>query len=100
MTDEELNRKFDIVAGHLATLAVSQQKSEERIDRLERIVKMVVQAGLRERKETRRKLDALIEGQTRTDVALTRLAEAQAHTDSRLDALIDIVREGRNGKSE
>ncbi len=29
--------------------------------------------------------------------ALTRLAEAQAHTDRRLDALIDIVRGERNG---
>jgi hypothetical protein len=29
--------------------------------------------------------------------ALTRLADSQAHTDRRLDALIDIVRGGRNG---
>ncbi|MEP6922078.1 MAG: hypothetical protein ABI967_13210, partial [bacterium] len=28
-----------------------------------------------------------------------RLAEAQSHSDRRLDALIDIVREDRNGKS-
>lgn len=30
--------------------------------------------------------------------ALTRLAESQTHTDRRLDALIDIVRGGRNGE--
>jgi len=31
--------------------------------------------------------------------AQTELAVSQAHTDRRLDALIDIVREARNGKS-
>jgi len=32
------------------------------------------------------------------DEALARLVESQAHTDRRLDALIDIVRRGRNGE--
>ena len=31
--------------------------------------------------------------------AQTELAESQSHTDQRLDALIDIVKNGRNGKS-
>lgn len=46
------------------------------------------------------KIAALADAQIRTEEALARLAEAQAHTDQRLDALIDIVRELRNGKSE
>jgi len=52
------------------------------------------------------KIAALADAQIKTEEALVRLAEAhaklaesQAHTDQRLDALIDIVREGRNGKS-
>jgi hypothetical protein len=36
----------------------------------------------------------------RTDAALVRLAESQVHTDQRLDALIDIVREGRGGNTQ
>jgi hypothetical protein len=36
----------------------------------------------------------------RLQTALTQLAESQAHTDQRLDALIDIVRGGRNGQSD
>ncbi|HEX8472881.1 MAG TPA: hypothetical protein VF666_02520 [Pyrinomonadaceae bacterium] len=32
--------------------------------------------------------------------AQAKLAESQIHTDRRLDALIDIVKEGRNGRSE
>ena len=39
---------------------------------------------------------ALAEEHTRTQVALRELAEAQAHSDRRLDALIDIVRGGRD----
>jgi septal ring factor EnvC (AmiA/AmiB activator) len=35
----------------------------------------------------------------RVDEALERLAESQSHTDQRLDALIEIVRGGRDGES-
>lgn len=35
MTDEEINRKFDIVAEHLATLAVGQQQLQEALLRSE-----------------------------------------------------------------
>jgi uncharacterized protein YdgA (DUF945 family) len=52
------------------------------------------------------KIAALADAQIKTEDALvklaeahTKLAESQAHADKRLDALIDIVREGRNGKS-
>ena len=120
MTDEELNRKFDIVAEHLATLAVNQQKAEERmekadarIDRLERVLSLAIRSYRRERKETREKFDALIDAQMHTDESLTKLAQAQSslaeslthltesleHTDKRLDTLIDIVRDNRNGNS-
>src|SRR5205814_10322046 len=99
MTDEELNRKFDIVAEHLATVAVNQQKSDARIDRLERVLSLAIRSYRRERKETREKFDALIDAQTRTDEALAKLAESQVHTDKRLDTLIDIVRDNRNGNS-
>ena len=114
MTDEEINRKFDVVANHLATLAVSQQRGEERISRVERMLLLAIRAGQRERREwrerhvtlveaqvhTEEKVSRLVEAQTRTEEALKQLAQSQAHTDSRLDVLIDIVREGRNGKTE
>lgn len=34
MTDEEINGKFDVVASHLATLAVGLQQLTEKVDRL------------------------------------------------------------------
>lgn len=163
MTDEELNRKFDVVAEHLASLAISQQRAGERTSRLERTLLLAIRAGRRERREWRERHAALVDGQAalidaqvrtedtvahlaqaqvrteeglthlaqaqgrteaavaklaqgqahtdaalaevaraqvRTDAALAELAQAQAHTDGRLDALIDIVREGRTGKGE
>ena len=103
---------------------------EDRLDRLERIAKLMVRAGLRARREMRQQddkitimIDAqiknedrfaelaeaqaknegrfaeLAESQKNTDRILAELAESQKHTDRRLDALIDMVQEGRNGKS-
>ena len=43
---------------------------------------------------------AMERGNERVQTALARLAESQTHTDQRLDALIDIVRGGRNGQSD
>lgn len=98
-SSEEINRKFDIVADHLATLAISQQKSDERIARLERVLMLAIRAGQRERKYTRENINELAEGQKRTVDALAQLAEAQAHTEQKLNALIDVVSQGRNGKT-
>jgi hypothetical protein len=99
MTDEEINRKFDTVADHLATLAVSQQKSDARLDRLERVLSLAIRANQRERKETREGINALVAAQAHTEESLAKLAESQTHTDKRLDALIDIVKGDRNGNS-
>jgi hypothetical protein len=85
------------------------KKVEERLDRLERIAKLLVRAGLRARREMRQqddKITIMIDAQIKNEErfaklahAQTELSESQAHTDRRLDALIDIIRAGRNGKS-
>jgi hypothetical protein len=82
---------------------------EQKFDRLERIVKLMVKAGLRARSQMRKqgdRINMIIEYQMqneerfgRNEQIFAKLAEAQAHTDRRLDALIEIVREGRNGRS-
>jgi len=69
------------------------ERDEFRLDRDERILKLMVKAGRRERR-TRS------EAEERLTKALAALAESQAHADSRLDALIDIVRQQRNGGSQ
>jgi len=94
--------------------------SEQRVDRLERIAKLFVRAGLRER-SNRRELDekiniivnAQIDNEERfaklsTEItrshnelaqSLNELAKAQTRTENRLDSLIDIVKQDRNGNS-
>ena len=99
--------------------------SEQRLDRVERILKLFVSAGFRARRDIHaidEKLDILISNQIRSDerfeekfqrvVAaqaklaeaqalsdrkLADLAEAQALSDRKLAELIDIIRKGRNG---
>jgi len=76
--------------------------SEERIDRLERIAKLLVRAGLRARREMRQqddKITIMSDAQIKNEERFAELAESQKHTDRRLGALIDIVKESRNGKS-
>ena len=73
--------------------------SEHRLDRLEKIVRAVMREGLRERREMRDRMNALISAQIRDEEALTqykvrteeafaRLANAQADTDEKLNAFI------------
>ena len=99
MTNEQMERKMEFIVDTLARVAVNDEKHEMRLSRLERIAKLMVRAGLRER-------SARSEGDERLKNAMAELAEAQkrteesiAHTDKRLDALIDIVRHQQNGHS-
>ena len=78
------------------------KKIEERLDRLERIARLMVRAGLRARREMRQqddKITIMIDAQIKNEERFAELAESQKNTNRRLDALIDIVKEGRNGKS-
>ena len=93
---------------------------EQRFDRLERIVKLMIKAGLRARVQSREqneKINIIIDAQMRNEERFARneerfaqnfaqneerfarLAESQEHADRRIEALIDIVRNGRNGKA-
>ena len=99
MTNEQMERKMEFIVETLARVAVNDEKHEMRLSRLERIMKLVVRAGLRER-------GARTQGDEGLKKAMTELAEAQkrteesiAHTDKRLDALIDVVRQKQNGRS-
>ena len=103
MTNEEFERAMDFIVETLARLSVndekldtrlvklieSHEKAEHRLHRDERILRLMIRAGRRER-QTRSEADE------RLTTALAELAQSMAHSDSRLDALIDIVRQ-RNG---
>jgi len=75
---------------------------EERLNRLERIALLFAKTGFRTRNKVAEhevSIKALINAQMLNEDRFAKLAEAQAHSDKRLDALIDIVRERFNGDS-
>jgi hypothetical protein len=120
MTDEERQRAMNFIVEQTAKNSVEIEKlldahrraenrlalterrldrDEYRLDRDERILKLMLRAGCRER-QTRSDADE------RLTNALADLAQAQkrteesiAHTDSKLDELVDIVRAKNNGRS-
>ena len=99
MTDEERQRAMDFIVQQSAKFSVeieqlneSYRKAEHRFDRDERILKLMIRAGRRADKRLTKALVELTEKQKRTEDSI-------AHTDSKLDALIDIVRADRNGRS-
>lgn len=77
----------------------SHRKAEGRLDRSERILKLIVRAGTRARREMRERDKQLREQDDRLERRMAEIAEFQAHSDRRLDALIDIVRANNNGRS-
>src|SRR5947209_6287923 len=108
MTNEQMERKMEFIVETLARVAVNDEKHDMRLSRLERIAKLMVRAGLRERtarsEGDERLKNVLTEGDQRLRKAMAELAEAQkrtqesiAHTDKHLNALIDIVRRQQNG---
>lgn len=94
----------------IATLADAQIRTEEAQANSERKIASLVEAQT----NSDSKIASLIEAQVRTEESFARLsismegltekmselASAQAHTDQRLDALIDIVRERLGGQSQ
>ena len=89
MTNEEIQRVMEFIikqqesfAEGMEQMRDSHAKAEVRISRLETATVQLYTATIELTKK------------------MTELAEAQAHTDRRLDALIDIIEQGRNGKSQ
>ena len=107
MTDDEINRKFDVVAEHLAALAVGQQRlqemqlrSEQRWERTEGSVRALLTVSEIHSQEIRELGQSIRE----LGGAVRVIDERNRETDERLSALINMVEryisERRNGKSD
>jgi len=111
MTDEERQRAMDFIVTQQAKNSVEIEKlidshrlaehrlglTEQRLDRDERILKPIIKAGRRGRRELREYDRHIREQDEHFRQRYAELLESQAHTDRRLDALIDIVRHQRIG---
>ena len=100
MTNEQMERKMEFIVETLARVAISQEKSDMRVSRLERLIRLMVRAGVRERNARTAGDERLKEAMAELATAQKRTEESIAHTDVRLDALIDIVRKQQNGTSK
>lgn len=110
MTFEEMERTMQFILEQQAQLTVNQAQAEEkaeermaeaqeRMTRLEEAQQVIVQTQQNTARQIEHLGSALVElteAHTRTQGALTRLAESQIHSDQRLDALIDVVRGGKD----
>ena len=112
MTEEEIRKTMEFILEQQAQFAANIQRLQEerakdnpRLTRLEESFLLLVQLA----QTTDSRLDriesntAALESRIESTTAalesnMAALAAAQTHTDERLSALIDIVREGRNGK--
>src|SRR6185295_15133552 len=113
MTNEEMQRTIEFILEQQARITAgfeqrAAERKEERIRdearsaRLEESFQLLVQLAL----TTDARLDSveirtgvLEANHAQLEASMAALAEAQAHADQRLSALINIVMEGRNGKS-
>lgn len=88
MTNEEIQKLMEFIIKQQESLAEAMTKAESRTSRLEtatvNLYNTVTEIGKAQKDLT---------------LKMAELAEAQAHTDQRLNVLIDIIEQGRNGKS-
>ena len=96
MTNEEIQRVMEFIikqqesfSDRMGQMLELHAQSEKRISRLETATAHLYNASTE-----------LSKAQKELSEKMAELAEAQAHTDRRLDALIDIIEQGRNGKSQ
>jgi hypothetical protein len=94
MADNPIDRRFAIIADHLESLAASIQNVEDlqaqdrlrleqdslRMDRLERLFKLMIRLGDRERKELRERINALIDAQILSEDKMQELSATQARS--------------------
>jgi primosomal protein N'' len=95
MTDEQMQKTIEFILEQQAQFSFNMGEVQDNIKRLT--------AAQSRTEATVERLAAQVEIISRQQVHINEvvavIAESQQHTDERLNALIDIVKEGRNGKA-
>lgn len=89
MTNEEIQKVMEFIIKQQESFAEAMTQSEARISRLETATVNLYASMI----EISKAQKALTE-------KMTELAEAQAHTEQRLNAVIDIIERGQSGRSQ
>jgi hypothetical protein len=94
MTNDETQRKMDFIVEQQAQFSADIQILKELQAKTDNIMTRIAGATL----TLTERMVELAAAQTYMDSKIANLAASQEHTDQRLNALIDIVRNGRNGQ--
>ena len=104
MGNDDIERKIEFIVNQQAQFSADiielkelHVKAEARMTNLENAVLRLVDVVETGFVALTQRMNDLVTGQELLDTRMAELAESQTHTDQRLNALIDIVREGRNG---
>lgn len=104
MANDDIERKIEFIVNQQAQFSADiielkelHVKAEARMTNLENAVLRLVDVVETGFVALTQRMNDLVTGQEVLDARMAELAESQTHTDQRLNALIDIVREGRNG---
>lgn len=104
MANDDIERKIELIVNQQAQFSTDitelkdlHVKAEARMTNLETVVRRLVDVVETGFTTLTQNVNGLAIAQTLLETRMAELAESQTHTDQRLNALIDIVREGRNG---
>jgi hypothetical protein len=104
VANDDVERKIELIVNQQAQFSADitelkelHVKAEARMTNLEIVVLRLVDVTETGLTTLTKRMSDLVTAQTFLDTRMAELAESQTHTDQRLNALIDIVREGRNG---
>jgi acetolactate synthase small subunit len=95
MTDEDRQRTIDFILQQQAQFAVNIETLREAQTRTEK----TVQGLATQVEQIAAQLQQNSRQQEHINGVVAVIADAQQHTDERLNALIDVVRQGQNGKA-
>lgn len=105
MANDDIDRKIEFIVNQQAQFSADiielkelHVKAEARMTNLENVVLRLVDVVETGFSTLTDRMNDLVTAQTLLDTRMAELAESQTHTDQRFNALVDIVREGRNGK--
>lgn len=110
MTNEEMEKAIEFILSQQAEFATDiqllrelqtellkvQERGEARATQIENIVLRLVNVV----EKVPDVIEKVSEVQARTNAQMGDLTAAQVHTDQRLNVLIDIINEGRNGNTQ
>ena len=109
MTHEEMQRTMEFIVQHQAQFAAriellqeQRERDDERIARLEASFPLLVESFpllIQLAQTTDSRLGKLEFSAAEFEANIAAIGEAQRHAEERIDALIDIVRQQQNGRS-